>query len=160
VELQYDVAYHLHCQLVLPSGRSITLESLNQRMTYAELIAGVPDARVNDWEIKCALQEAQRFCIDGAAPHLLSPPRRSYLRKPGDMDPIVKQRPYRTPEWLPMVRCIGSFKSFPPSRDASKHGSFLVVVWFQDEYAPPIREPAIGQLLAIDWEALAADFDY
>jgi hypothetical protein len=159
VGLQYNVAYHLHCQLTLQSGRTITLEALDQAMSYAGLLEGVPTARSNDWYIESSLRVAERLCVEGARPHLITPPRRDYLREPGDMQRIVDDHPHRIPEWLPMVRCIGSFKDVVTAREPGRDLSVLVVVWFQDEYAPPIQEPALGQLLALDWNSLATDVD-
>jgi hypothetical protein len=159
VELRYNIANHLRCQLPLRSGRTITLEALDQRMTYAGLLAGAPDAESNDGHIEYALKEAERHCVRGARPHLIPPPRRDYLREPGDMRRILERSPHYIPEWLPMVRCIGSFKDVVKARDPERDLSVLVVVWFQDEYALPILEPALGQLLAVDWESLATDID-
>jgi hypothetical protein len=159
VELQYNTAYHLRCRLPLRSGRTITLEALNQRMTYAGLLEGTPDAASNDFYIESALKEAERYCVHGAQPHLIPPPRRDYLREPGDMRRVMEWSPRRNPEWLPTVRCIGSFQDVDKARDPARDLSVLVVVWFQDEYAMPIREPALGQLVALDWRALATDID-
>jgi hypothetical protein len=36
----------------------------------------------------------------------------------------------------------------------------LLVIWFQNEFAFPIDPAVVTQLLAIDWETLAADMDY
>ena len=33
------------------------------------------------------------------------------------------------------------------------------VVWFQEEYAPPIQEPALSAFRELDWQALATHFD-
>ena len=70
--------------------------------------------------------------------------------QPGDMTRVKERFPGRIPEWLPRVQCIGSFEDGLTA---------LVVVWFQDEYALPILEPALSQMLALDWESLATDFD-
>ena len=75
------------------------------------------------------------------------------------MRQVIKWSPHRIPEWLPMVQCIGSFKDMAKARDQGKDMSVLVVVWFQNEYALPIREPTLSQLLALDWESLATDID-
>jgi hypothetical protein len=48
MELDYNLAYNMRCQLSLRSGRTISLEALNQRMTYSGLLEGTPDARSND----------------------------------------------------------------------------------------------------------------
>ncbi|MHC5536784.1 hypothetical protein ACYOEI_00755 [Singulisphaera rosea] len=157
--LQYNVAYHLRCQITLQSGRTITLEALDQEMSYAGLLEGTPDAKTNDWYIESSLRVAARRCVPGARPHLIPPSRRDYLREPGDMRPIVEHSPHRTPEWLPMVRCIGVFKDVGTARDPDRDLSVLVIVWFQDEYALPIQEPALDQLLALDWDSRAFDVD-
>jgi hypothetical protein len=104
------------------------------------------------------MRRAEQYCSPGTKPHLIAPLRRDYLREPGDMRSLREQHPHRTPEWLPMVRCIGSFRGSPKTRD--RHLSGLVVVWFQAEYAPPIQEPPLGQLLSLDWDSLATDFDF
>lgn len=70
VEFEYDVSYHLHCTLRLRCGRQVTLEALDQVMSYAGLLEGTPDAKCNDWFIQCSLREAERYCVDGAKPHL------------------------------------------------------------------------------------------
>ena len=158
MSLQYNVAYHLHCQLTLQSGRQVTLEALDQKMSYAGLLEGTPDAKTNDWYVASSLHVAERHCVEGASPHLIPPARRDYLRRPGDMRQIIEARPYRIPEWLPMVRCIGSFKSSVTSRNPDRHVSVLVVVWFQDEYGPPLQ-PVLGELQAVDWDSLASDIE-
>jgi hypothetical protein len=159
MDLQYNIAYHLHCQMTLNSGRTITLEALTQEMTYAGLLEGMPDTESNDWQIRNLLRKAETHCVRGAKPHLISPTRRNYLREPGDMYRAVEWFPHRVPEWLPMVHCIGSFKSVITARDPSRDLSVLVVVWYQDEYALPIQQLAFGQLLSLDWESLATDIE-
>jgi hypothetical protein len=159
VELQYNVAYHLRCQVTLQARRTITLEALDQEMTYAGLLEGTPDAETNDCYIESSLRVAERRCVPGAKPHLIPPARRDYFREPGDMRRIIERSPHRTPEWLPMVRSIGSFKDVIKAREPDRDLSVLVVVWFQDEYTLPIQEPALGQLLSLDWDSLAVDLD-
>jgi uncharacterized protein (TIGR02996 family) len=141
--------------MTMRSGRTITLEALDQRKTYAGLLAGTPDRESNDHHIRSALMEAERHCVQGARPHLIPPPRRDYRREPGDMQPLVDRSPHHIPEWIPAVQCIGSFEGTP--RDPNMHLSVLTVVWFQDEYALPIREPALSQILDLDWKSLAVD---
>jgi hypothetical protein len=158
MNLTYDSAYHLHCQLGLRSGRAITLEALHQEMTYAGLLVGTPDAESNDRQITHALKKAQTFCVAGAKPTLIAPPRRDYLREPGDMTP-VRTYTHRISEWLPMVTCIGSFKDVRTVRNPSMDLSVLTVVWFQDEYALPIREPALSRLVDLDWDSFATDVE-
>jgi hypothetical protein len=159
VKLQHDVANLRRSRITLRSGRTITLEALHQDMCYAGLLEGPPDAGCNDRSIESALREAERFCVTGAKPHLIPPARRDYLEQPGDMQRFVERSPHRTPEWLPKIRCIGSFRDVHVARDPWCGLSVLVVVWFQDDYAPPILEPALGQILSLDWESLATDIE-
>jgi hypothetical protein len=122
-------------------------------MTYAGLLMGTPSRETNDWIIESALQKAQDR---GPSPYLIPPPRRDYLRTPGDMSEVASRL---VPEWLPTVRCIGSFNYPLPVRDQDKDISLLTVVWFQNEYALPIRDPALTQILNLDWESLATDIE-
>ena len=140
-------------QLTLQSGRKITLQRLDQRMHYADALMGAPNARTNREHIKVALEEAGRFSASEISPHLSPPITRGYRREPGD-----SPRMSGVAEWLPDVRCIGLFHSFPACKPENFY-SALVVVWFQEEYAFPIEESALSELLALDWEALATDFD-
>jgi hypothetical protein len=150
--LNYNVAYHLHCELDLRSGRRVTLQVLQQWMTYGGWMEGVPSAEWNDRKVEGAIREA------GAKPLLIPPVRRDYLRKPGDMDGHTSFRG-RVPEWLPMVTCVGRFQDTRPARDQSKHLSVLAVVWFQDEFAMPIDAGVLEQLRAVDWEQAAEDVE-
>ena len=75
------------------------------------------------------------------------------------MRQVIAERPYRVPEWLRMVRCIGSFQRSVTPHHPDRHVSVLVAVWFQDEYGLPFLEPGLGQWLAADWDSLATDID-
>ena len=160
MSLRYDEYLHLHCELRLASGRSITMDSLDQSRTYAGLLEGLPGEVGNDMNIQSALQIASKQCPPGGKPHLIVPPRRDYSHQPGDMEPYIKKGWGRVPEWLPKVRCIGTFSSLVTRLDSDGHASMLVVVWYQDDYALPIQESVIEQLVSLDWNALATDFEY
>lgn len=159
LELEHDGAHLVRGQITLNSGRTIVLTALDQVMTYAGLLEGTPNARANDRYLELSLQEAERRCVPGARPHLIPPARRDYLREPGDMQGVFEESDHGTPEWLPVIRCIGSFQSGAGAHDPDSELSVLVVVWFQEQYAPPILEPALSQLLALDWNSLANDVD-
>jgi len=104
--MNYEVAYHLHCRIDLDSGIRIRLYELNQVQTYEGLLAGVPSSFLNDRQIEGAMEMARtRFRSE---PTLIEPPRRNFLREPGDMDSPKRRH---SPEWLPMICCIGRFKS-------------------------------------------------
>jgi hypothetical protein len=157
--LEYDNAYHLHCAITLHSGRSIILEELLQKQTYAGLLEGIPFASFNDQRMKWALETGRTKCINESEPLLIAPDRRDYLREPGDMEHFRSYKGGR-PEWLPMVQCIGGFKSISPAHNYNMDGSHLVVVWFQNEFAPPISNGALEKMKSIDWESSATDYEY
>ncbi|HEU4407253.1 MAG TPA: hypothetical protein VFS43_18430 [Polyangiaceae bacterium] len=75
------------------------------------------------------------------------------------MRSVVEHSARRIPEWLPMVQCIGSFRCNDTVRGSAASLSALTVVWFQDEYALPIQEPALEQLAGLDWASLAVDVE-
>ena len=58
------------------------------------------------------------------------------------------------------MTCIGRFNSLQVARSSSSDFSGLIVIWFQEKFAFPIDPEVVTQLLAIDWEAHAADIDY
>jgi hypothetical protein len=57
-------------------------------------------------------------------------------------------------------RNIGVFKGIQPAKDKRKDFSTLTIVWFKDEYSPPILEPALSAIQAVEWESLAAEGEY
>jgi uncharacterized protein (TIGR02996 family) len=147
---------HLH----LRSGRAVWLEALDQTLTYAGMLEGTPNREWNDRIIDRALRDAESHRIGSHPPHLISPPRRDYLRQPGDMQHVNTFSGRRIPEWLPEVRCIGSFTGLVTVHNPDAHASALTIVWFQEDFAPPLLEPALSQLLDVDWDSLAHDFEY
>lgn len=158
MDLEYHVAYHLRCQVALRCGRRVTLQSLDQWMTYDGWLEGVPSREWNDGIVAGSLREAERRGAGGARPFLIAPARRGDLREPGDMAG-TRAMSDQAPEWLPMVTCVGVLRDLTPIRGASKAGSMLTVLWFQDEYALPIDVSVLRQLQSLDWERLAADID-
>jgi hypothetical protein len=86
--------------------------------------------------------------------HLISPEEEK-LTYPGN-----RPYPFGHPARIPSVACVGCFRSYQPARTASGDFSQLVVVWFQDNFALPIDPKVWLQLLAIDWDRHAADYDY
>jgi hypothetical protein len=155
MQLTFSSGYHSHCQLKLHSGRTITLKSIEQKLTYGNMLEGIPHAEWNDYEIEEALKDAQQSFH--WTPHLLTPPRRNHFQLTGEpIHPLIrKHTPDLIPEWLPWVRCIAGFESGPV--DPANDGSWLTLVWFQDEFAMPIDAGILDQILALDWDSLATD---
>jgi hypothetical protein len=128
-------------ELRLASTRDVDLVALEQWMTYRGLLMGSPDCTWNEKFLVRAMNRAREGCRHGGEPHLISPSRRD--GRNGE-------------QWLPAVTCIGQLVSHRPVR--SGDGSSLVVVWYQDDYAFPIAEPALTSLLELDWKTLATDY--
>jgi hypothetical protein len=63
-------------------------------------------------------------------------------------------------ECLPDVLCIGEFVWGRPVRDPAKPCSSATLVWFQEQFAPPISEAALQDLREIDWASIAQDWDW
>lgn len=157
--MDYNIAYHLHCELTLTTGRTITLVELRQRQTYAGLLEGVPWAAINDRKLQDALHDAAPLCLGGGVPYLIQPARRNYLRTPGDMNGsnALASEPA---EWLPMICSTGVFTSKSAARNKKLDGSQLVAVWYQDEFGPPSDAHNLSKLQRIEWNAVAGDYEY
>ena len=148
--LEYNVAFHVHSELALRSGRVISLRALAQELTYAGLLEGCPTREMNDGEVVQAQRDAIAQSAGSVAAHVIPPTRRAYLRTPGDM---ADGGPFGKPEWLPMVRCSALFHGGAVGRRSS---SFLRLVWYQDDFALPIAETTISRIRELDWEHLSA----
>lgn len=139
--------------LRLASGRSIHLRSLRQFEVYSGLLEGLPTREMNARTIErlVAEERARPF----AAEPLLIPP----IQRPIEYD---RERPYPfgEPAELPPVACVGRFDSNSPARDMTCMCSDLVVIWFQNEFSPPIGPDVWHQLRKIDWDRHARDGDY
>ncbi|WP_433932510.1 hypothetical protein AB3662_48225 [Sorangium cellulosum] len=137
----------------LPSGRRLYLRELRQYLTYEGMLEGLPTVERNKEQIEELVSEHRDNPYPGG-PYLIRPTEVP-IELPED-DPY----PFGTPSALPRVTCIGRFDSLDPARDQSRDFSGLVVIWFQDDFAFPIDPAVVAQLLAIDWEAHAADMEY
>ena len=148
---------YLHCKITLSSGRSIFLEKLYQQQTYAGFIEGFPNKTNNNRQIEFVVEIARKMDDNESDVHLVSPERYSYLRQMGG-----KEKDFfndKSTEWLPMVACVGIFKSDAIARNPKKQESRLTLVWYQDEFGPPIDEGVLERIKAIDWNSLAVDID-
>jgi hypothetical protein len=78
VQLGYESTFRMRCQLKLRCGRTVTLRSIEQTMTYAGLLIGAPTTEVNTRTIRQTLAFAKQRCVSGAEPHLIPPVRRTH----------------------------------------------------------------------------------
>ena len=141
--LDYDATSHLHCGITLRSGRAVAIESLTQTQTYAGWLEEVPNAESNDRIVEASFPPRAV---------LIRPLRRPYLR-----DPQAASAPGS--EYLPLVTCTARLTSTKGARENGAHGSFLTVVWYQDELALPIEPAVLAQISELNWESLASDHE-
>ena len=125
-------------RISLNTGRQIALVYLQQSLTYHGVLAGRPTPESDMRHTGRLLREAGNLVADDARPVLLTP----------DSAPVEN------------VSCIGTFQSGPLAKKGSDPYSSLVVAWFQKDFAMPISESAIAQIRALDWEALARDWNW
>jgi uncharacterized protein (TIGR02996 family) len=146
-EFRYDIR--------LASGRWIYLNSLRQERVYAGLLEGLPTRDLNQGIIDRLVEgERRAHPHDELPPLLLTPEQR----------PIKHSKreyyPFGEPAQLPEFSCVGHFISHSPARNMGMMMSTLTVIWFQDEFAPPIGPDVWPQFRAIDWDQHAEDGDY
>ena len=140
-----------YASITLRTKREIRLLNLRQHNVYAGLLEGRPTRQINQ-RITERLMNTERD--RGATPYLVEPPERLIERR--EAQPF----PFGTSAQIPSIACIGLFDSHSPARDASRVGSGLTIIWFQDEYAFPIAPGVREQIRAIDWDRHAEDYDW
>jgi hypothetical protein len=133
----------LDLKFELKDGRQIFLDAFFESKTYAGLLEGSPNASVNRDMLNSPPAIVSR--IWPKEPHITL-----------GLDFYSS----RLHEKLPTVLCLGQFISYKPASDQKKMGSSLVIIWFQDEIFPLLRDANADWLKDIDWNLLARDFDW
>ncbi len=135
--------------LVLATGRAISLESLDQWRVYAGLLEGVPREKLNERLIDDVIARVRRK--ERREPFVIRPVQRP-------LGPVEREpHGLGARATLPSVGCVGRFVSSRPARDPSMATSVLTVIWFQDDFAFPLDDAIAAALHALDWDALATD---
>ena len=111
------------------------LIGLQQHDTYEGLLDGGPTHSINE------------MILDG----IVSSPDRipTHLVRPSER--LVKTEhvgPYGPIMFMPSRRCIGQFDS---------RGYRLNIVWFQEDWAPPVDSAVLAELRTLDFIAIAFD---
>jgi hypothetical protein len=143
--------------LELASGRGVRIDEIHQSHTYAFLFEGLPGRVMNSRVIERALKESSEEWAQ-RHPAVVIPPVVRPLR-PDDQNKWEREN-IGVLERLPRIQCRASLHSSQPTvHSPGRDGSLLAIVWYQDEYAFPI-DPGVRELIcALDWDALAFDFD-
>ena len=130
--------------LTLDCGRRVFLHAFDYARTYAGLLEGRPNAKINAGIIKRELTKR-----DGSWGR-----RKTYLIPPviDDSDPVHPV--------LPPV-CLRAWVWCNDPIDPAFMGSHLDVVWFADEcHAEPIADVVFRAIRGLPWERLAEDFKW
>ncbi|CAA6799779.1 MAG: TIGR02996 domain-containing protein [uncultured Sulfurovum sp.] len=136
----------------LNSGREIYLESIWQHQTYGGLLCGVPNEEMNKEYIEdnmnYALEKMNAECT------YLVPPVSLEL---DNIDKKIKR--YKDAIRLPYITCFAQFESSVLTGDESNNGSWLTIVWYQDDFPMPIDDAVLEHIKSIDWESKAEGFE-
>ena len=137
----------------LQTGRSIYLRELRQYEVYEGLLNGLPTRELNE-KFMARLLEEEASPTYQSAPYIITPIERKIEMPEGET------YPFGTPAALPSVVCICRFESLFPRASEQGDASGMVVIWFQEDFHYPPEQDIVIQILNIDWESLAGDFEY
>ncbi len=146
-----DAVYGGGHKVTLYTGRTITMSSIRQSLTYGGMIEGVPRSKeIYDYEINPR--------IDDRTYILHAPVREWDLFKnlpesPNSISYYIENPPIT----LPRIKCSANFNSGPIVREGIEENgiSFIDLVWYQHEWAMPIAPEVMERLKAFDWDNLA-----
>ena len=136
-------------QIELSSGREIFLNKIYQDYTYDGLLLGHPDREMNDRYVKNSMESASEM-MSSAATYLVSPPLIEVEIDERDNDAIR----------MPYITCYGQFESSKIKGDEYNDGSWLIIVWYQEEFAMPIDASVIEHIKTIDWDSEAEGYQF
>lgn len=133
----------------LEGGRTIAMESFEQRLVYDGVLCGRFTKAEDESRIRDYADDAGRRAhwFEGA---FIVPPE---IR-------VLPPRPeHGLPEGEKLPRVIGHavFRSWEPARVLTQMGSSAAFVWCQDDFGLP-DERTVAILRTIDWPALAVDW--
>lgn len=168
-------------EISLTSGRNINIQRIEQSLTYAHILEGIPYGPHYQSTVKLHLDWAkQRYPnrklivleprlrplqISEAALEKLTSAWSESNQSKTDMgkndnealDAAIMSR-YPEPVCIGSVCCRALFESTPIDDNAGML-SELIVIWFQDGFAMPVDPHVIEQIIAINWEKQAVDTD-
>lgn len=131
-------------------GRTIRLSVLQQDLTYAGLLGGTPNSRLNRRMIDRTVRNYQR---DDRPLHVITPTEVPI--------PELADMGGRPAMAVPSVRFVANFTSLNliiTSGEAD--GSHLTVLWFSERLGVPIDPDMLDTLRHLDWGRVAADFPW
>lgn len=144
-----DTVYGGGHRIPLDTGRIITMKRLDQGLTYAGMLEGVPRHKdicdMKPW-------------INDHTYLLYAPVKRwDLFERISEVAKISKFDLENPPLTLPRIYCSAGFHSDPIEREGIEENdlSYLDLVWYQDEWAMPIAPDVLERLKSFDWDNLA-----
>ncbi len=121
-------------EIQLSSGKKVTLEAFNTKMTYQGLLVGKPDSLFNYKIIREIIESYE-----------------------GNRVVLTLEGAYESKERLKPYICSARLSSEPKEKEYD--GSYLNMVWFGNDLTNITIEQMI-QRLNIDWEGEAEDYKF
>lgn len=155
--------------IVLHDYRKIVLDRLFQCRTYSGLLLGLPQERMAPQKVESTLRWASDKLGAAPAPLLLPYDLIDYeqavqtAKVCTDLKVVPTADLHRKARGrcLPGITCAAAFESRMPVDISQDVGMFSYsvahLVWFQDDFGPPMEEAILGKLRGIDWAAIAVD---
>lgn len=130
----------------LSDGLEIHLRELRQWWTYESVLEGRPSPDDNGHQL-AALVRRHQYQGRGASLYL------GGIETGGRSDAF----PCGRPERLPPISNTARFLSYTPVKGSDAMCSELTLIWFQSDFW--LRTEFDAAMVAMDWEAQAADYD-
>jgi hypothetical protein len=126
----------------LESGFSVYLESILILDPYNSLLEGSPSERVNEAMMRAHMATFRQ--VFGPKPvHI--------------MEPATFTNPRQQLQLFPVLVAASCWSS-TPVKDASMHGSKLIIVQFHKEFSFNVLFEFVSRLKAVRWREYASDF--
>ena len=139
-------------KIVLDSGREIFLDSICQSHTYGGLLCGYPDKDMNERIMKYVMETALEK-MNPEVTYLVPPPLIEV-----EMDDVKEY--YKDAIHIPYITCYAQFESSVIDKDDDSNGSWLTIVWYQDDFALPIDESVLEHIKTINWDDVAEGYEF
>lgn len=127
--------------------RLVSVYRLEQRATYAGLIEGAPIRPLNERQLEPLRAQAR-----SRGTYLIEP----VIRK-AEITPDGWNLGGHYPEFLPDVSVAMWLRSHGPAHTPDADHSTLLVLFFQDRFAPPLDDHIARALRELDWNTHAQD---
>jgi hypothetical protein len=131
-------------------GVCASLRWLSQSLTYSGLLDGAPTDEMNR-DLVASVRERYRRSGPGQEPHdpLVIEPRQVQL-------PLREQDPFGQRSLLPRVFCAAEYWSpTPVPVEEMWSESYLVLVWWQEDWALPIDAEVLEEIRCHAWQSVA-----